>query len=168
MSWKKILLVMGVISVSVSLGVLSRVMELHSNEGESYSSREYENKRDMSANEKGIHEIENTYSTIILSGDKMEFELSSLTDNQRAAESSAPMKPRNNRTKLDLSRYKLTPRKTDKDFLIPLNDAPVSGVIKTDKNKPAMNMYSSEETQKNYMTVPIESVDLRWIKRIWE
>ena len=162
------MIVLGVISVSAFLGILSRVMELYSSDGENYFSREYEYKRDMSANENRIHEIENMYSTEILSGDKMEFELSSISDNQRTAEISAPVKPRNNRTKLDLSGYKLTPRKTDKDDLIPRNDIPASGVIKTDKNKSAMNMYLSEETQKNYMTVPVSSVDLKWIKRIWE
>ena len=161
------MLILGVISASIFLGILSRVMELRSYDGGSYFSNEYENKSDISANEKRIHETENIYSTNNLSGDEMEFEFPLLTENQHMAENSAPTKTRNNKTKLDLSGYKLTPRKTDKDDLIPLNYAPVRGVIKTDKHKPVKEIYM-EETQKNYITIPVSSVDIKWIKRIWE
>ena len=140
------------------------MMELHFNNEESYGSHEYNNKWDMAEN--GNSEIVNAYSADYFSEDDTVLE-PLLSEDMRLTGSSTPIRSRNNRTKLDLSGYRITPRKMNNDDLIPQNNASVSGVIRADRNKPVRDMYYTEETQKNYMTIPVDSVDVGWIKRIW-
>ena len=139
------------------------MMELHFISEDSYPSQhEHRNKRDMAAEEN-----ENLYSTNDFQEENSELE-SSLSRDWRLTEGSTPARSTNNRTKIDLSGYHVTPRKMDTNDLIPQNNASAKGVIKADKNKPVKDIYLMQETQKNYITIPVESVDISWIKRIWE
>ena len=167
------MLALGVISASVFLGMLSRfVIELHFSDEGARVSYGYEHRQNTAADEKETpEEIENIlYSDdlfSVYSEDDAEGELI-LTEKERSPGRATPTGSKNRKNDLDLSGYNVTPRKTGVNDVIPPNNAPESGVIRADKNKPVKDMYLREETQKSNITIPVESVDIEWIKRIWK
>ena len=180
MRGKKLIFALIVISASVFLGIISRFMtELHFNSNEeSYAF--HENDRDIAAGKKVNEETHETHEEIEgitltdffsnFPEDNIEIELSPPARNQRSTERSAPARSQNeDETIVDLSEYHITSRRMDKSDIIPYNNAPTSGVIRPDKNRPPVkDMYLREETRRSNITIPIESVDIKWIKRIWE
>ena len=161
---KNFIILFGVILAGVFSGIALRLItELHFNDEGSYVSHQYEEKLNENAAENGVNEIENvTLSEDISFDTSIDNDLSFPAENKNPAYSSTT-KSRNrniNIRKQQLSGYEVIPRKTGKDELIPRKNTP----IRYDKNNNNQEMYFNEMTQKNYMTMPTESID---IKKIW-
>ena len=159
---------LGVISASVFFGMISRfVIELHFNEAASVS-RGREHRQNSVVDEKeNPEEIESVlYSDDFYSIYPEDGEEGELTLTKIKRSPGRTISPR--AKDLDLSGYNVTPRKAGINDVIPPNSTPESGVIKPDKNKPVKDMYLREETQKSNITIPVEPVDIEWIKRIWK
>ena len=155
------------ILTSIFSGVLLRLlMEFHFNNGENHAY--HRNERDTTADRKETYgEIATVISadiTPVFSDEDMGFELIPLPQNQNSTGSLTPARPSNeNESTLDLSEYHIYPRQMDKSDLIPVNNEPTSGVIRPDKSRTRI-----EETQRSNITIPIESINIEWLKRLWD
>jgi len=141
-------------------------MELHFNNGENHAY--HKDKRDTTADRKETYgEIAPVISadiTSVFSGEDMGLELMPLPQNQNSTGRLTPARPSNeNESKLDLSEYRTYSREMDTSDLIPNNNEPTSGVIRPDKSRIRI-----EETQRSNITIPIESINVEWLKRLWD